>query len=383
MTPDSPIYTAESDILAELFELAPPPEAAIPKAAAKSAGYFRDALAALRRDMTSMAALGVILLILLLALVGPGLNSFGFNDQNIDRVNMPPRIPALEKIGIADGSRTLYGRRADGLGDPEKYPTGSVLAVVNRYDSQGIAMADIIVDYYRLAGANEGEYYWFGTDYLGRDLMARLFSGARVSLAIAFISVASNVVIGIVYGAIAGYYGGKADMVMMRVAEIISAVPQLVMVTMLIMVMGAGFVPIIAALTLRGWTGTATLVRAQFYRLKGREYVLAARTAGVRDITLIFRHILPNAMGPIITRAMLAIPGAIFSEAFLAYIGLGIQAPQPSIGVMLSDGQRTLLHYPYQTFFPAMLISVLMICFTLLSHGLRDAFDPTARGGGA
>jgi oligopeptide transport system permease protein len=129
-----------------------------------------------------------------------------------------------------------------------------------------------------------------------------------------------------------------------------------------------------------GWTYISSTVRAQFYRFKGREYVLAARTLGVPDRKLIFRHILPNCVGPLITRAMIAIPGAIFSESFLAYIGLGIKPPEPSIGVLLSKGQDVLLNYPYQTVFPAILISVLMVAFNLFSNGLRDALDPTKRG---
>jgi oligopeptide transport system permease protein len=198
---------------------------------------------------------------------------------------------------------------------------------------------------------------------------------------IAFLAVLTNVFIGIVYGSIAGYYGGKTDMLMMRFAEILSGIPYLVMTMMFILLFGTGIISIILALTITGWIGTARLIRAQFYRFKGREYVLAARTLGVPDRTLIFRHILPNSIGPIITRAMISIPGAIFSEAFLAFIGLGLQAPKPSIGVLLSDGQKVLLQYPYQTLFPALLISLLMISFNLFSNGLRDALDPTQRGG--
>lgn len=191
---------------------------------------------------------------------------------------------------------------------------------------------------------------------------------------------ATNIVIGVIYGAIAGYYGGKVDMFMMRFAEIIDAFPQIVIITLFIMYFGTGLFSIIMALVIKGWVPTARMIRSQFLRFKNREYVLAARTLGVSDMSLIFRHILPNSIGPIITRAMIAIPGAIFSESFLAFIGLGLQAPEPSIGVLLSEGQKNLLHFPYQVLFPAILISVLMISFNLFSNGLRDAFDPTMRG---
>lgn len=190
----------------------------------------------------------------------------------------------------------------------------------------------------------------------------------------------TNVIIGVIYGSVAGYYGGKVDMVMTHLAEVLDGLPYIVVTILFMILFGSGMFSIILALTVTGWIGTARLIRAQFYRFKGREYVLAARTLGTPDIKLIFRHILPNTVGPLITRAMIAIPGAIFSESFLAYIGLGIKPPEPSIGVLLSDGQDVLLQYPYQTLFPAILISVLMIAFNLFANGLRDALDPTRRG---
>lgn len=342
-------------------------------------GFFKDALIRFSKNKASILAFSVICVIILLALVGPLLTGYGFNDQRVDRVNMPPRIPYLERFGIADGTRLLLNRRVDGLNDLSRYPEGSIVEVRNRRTMSGVDMADVVVDYYVLNGAKD-EYHWFGTDYLGRDLMTRLFRGSRISLTIAFVSVFINMIIGIIYGSIAGYYGGKVDMFMMRIVEIITGLPHIVVVTMFILLFGTGLTSIILALVVRGWVGTARLVRAQFYRFKSREYVLAAKTIGVPDILLIFRHILPNSLGPIITRSMIAVPSAIFSESFLAFIGLGIQAPEPSIGVLLSDGQKTLLQYPFQVFFPALLISLLMISFNLFANGLRDALDPTMRG---
>ena len=241
-------------------------------------------------------------------------------------------------------------------------------------------MCDVKVDYYKFCGVPEGEYHWFGTDYLGRDLLTRLFKGTRISLLIAFFSVLTNVFIGVVYGAISGYYGGKVDIVLTHIAEILDGMPYIVVTILFMILFGSGMVSIILALTITGWIGTSRLIRAQFYRFKGREYVLAARTLGVSDLKLIFRHILPNCVGPLITKVMIAIPGAIFSESFLAYLGLGIKPPEPSIGVLLADGQSVLLQYPYQTVFPAILISALMIAFNMFSNGLRDALDPTKRG---
>jgi oligopeptide transport system permease protein len=164
-------------------------------------------------------------------------------------------------------------------------------------------------------------------------------------------------------------------MIMMRITEIIGAFPEIVVVTLFILFFGTGILSIILCLVVQNWIGTARMIRSQFYRYKGSEYVLAARTLGVRDMAL-----MPNSIGPIITRAMIAIPGAIFTESFLAYIGLGIRAPESSIGVLLSQGQKVMQQYPNQVFFPAVVISLLMIAFNMLSNGLRDAFDPTQRG---
>jgi len=346
---------------------------------AKPVGFFRDALARLCRNVPSVIAFFVIVLVVFLALFAPGFNAYGFNEQNTDRVNMPPRVQGLENLGILNGSRVLTNRRTEYFGDTEKYPEGAILSYDNIRTIRGVEIADVTVNYYVFLGADD-EYYWMGTDYLGRDLFTRLFVGARVSLLIAVLSVLINAVIGVVYGAVAGYYGGKVDMIMMRITEVLGSVPNIAVVTMFILFFGTGILSVILALVVQGWIHAARLTRAQFYRLKVREYVLAARTLGTGDRALIFRHILPNAIGPLITTAMIAIPGAIFAESFLAYIGLGIKAPLASIGVLLAEAQKNLMSLPYQTFFPAALISLLMIAFNMFANGLRDAFDPSQRG---
>ena len=240
-------------------------------------------------------------------------------------------------------------------------------------------LVDVEVNYYKYLGADD-TYFWFGTDNMGRDVWTRLWRGARVSLIIAFTAVLTDVVVGVIYGAIAGYYGGRLDFYMMRFCEILNAFPRVVVCTLFIMLFGSGMLSMILALCVRGWVPTARMVRAQFLRFRGREYVMAAQTMGVPDRALIFRHILPNSIGPIITRTMVAIPTAIFTESFLAYIGLGLAPPEPSIGTLLSTGQKVLLQYPHLTLFPALTISILMIAFNLFGNGLRDALDPTQRG---
>lgn len=341
-------------------------------------GFFKDAMLRLSKNKAAVVALILILLVSFMALFGPSMTPYTFEQQFVDYTNMPPKIPLLAKLGIADGSRMLPNRRLDGLSNTDKYPEGCILDVRNERVVNGVTMVDIEVDYYLYTRCEET--FWLGSDYLGRDLWTRLWRGARVSLFIAIVSVVTNVIIGVIYGSIAGYYGGKIDMVMMRICEIIQSFPRVVIVTLFIMFFGTGIFSIVMSLLISGWIQTARLVRAQFYRFKDREYVLAARTMGVSDRSVIFRHILPNSLGPIITTMMIAVPQAIFTESFLAYIGLGLQAPEPSIGVLLSEGQKVLLNFPYQSLFPGILISVLMISFNLFGNGLRDAMDPTMRG---
>lgn len=341
-------------------------------------GFFKDAAIRLCHNGAALAALVLILIVIFMAAFGPGMNKYGYNDQYIDYVNMPPKIPFLAQFGMADGSRVLQNRRLDNVNDPEKMPQDAILEIFNEREVRGVTMVDVKVDYYLYTGCEET--FWFGTDYLGRDLWTRLWRGTRISLFIAIISVLTNVVIGVVYGSVAGYYGGKVDMVMMRICEIIQSFPRVVIATLFIMVFGTGLFSIIMSLLISGWISTARMIRSQFYRFKDREYVLAARTMGISDRSIIFRYILPNSLGPIITSTMIAVPSAIFTESFLAYIGLGLQAPEPSIGVLLSEGQKVLLNYPFQSLYPGIVISVLMICFNLFGNGLRDAMDPTLRG---
>ncbi|MGN0801304.1 MAG: ABC transporter permease [Candidatus Faecivicinus sp.] len=364
----------------EDFELTEPGEVQDEAFKTEPVGFYKDALNRLRQSRVSVVSFWIIVVIILLALIVPEITGYSYTQQSVKAKNLPPKIPVLEKLGICDGSQLLTNRKKSSLDDEKRFPEGSVLEIVNEYDVNGVTVVDVRIDSYVYAGVPDGEYHWFGTDYLGRDIMTRLFRGTRISLLIAFISVITNVIIGVIYGSVAGYYGGKIDMVLTHFAEVLDGLPYIVVTILFMILFGSGMFSIILALTVTGWIGTARLTRAQFYRFKGREYVLAARTLGVPDRKLIFRHILPNTVGPLITRAMIAIPGAIFSESFLAYIGLGIKPPEPSIGTLLSVGQDVLLQYPTQTLFPAVLISVLMIAFNLFSNGLRDAMDPTRRG---
>lgn len=219
----------------------------------------------------------------------------------------------------------------------------------------------------------------FGTDDLGRDIFVRCWEGARVSLSIGLIVSILNGTIGILYGGIAGYSGGLADNIMMRFCELIAAIPQMLWVILLILIMKPGVGPIIIAIAVTGWIGMARLFRGQVFQIKEMEYVMASRTMGAGSIWIIMKHLFPNALSPIITNMAFAIPGAIFAESFLSYIGLGLPLPTASWGVLASDGANKLLSYPYQLVFPAVLICITMLCFNLMGDGLRDALDPRMR----
>ena len=186
----------------------------------------------------------------------------------------------------------------------------------------------------------------FGTDELGRDIFTRCWMGARVSLSIALVVALLSGTIGILYGGIAGYFGGLADNIMMRFCELIASIPQMLWVVLLILVMKPGVFPIIIAIGATGWIGMARLFRGQVFSLKESEYVMASRTMGSGSLWIILKHMLPNAMSPIILSMANAIPGAIFSESFLSYIGLGVPLPTPSWGMLCSDGANKLLTYP-------------------------------------
>ncbi|MBT2642561.1 ABC transporter permease [Bacillus sp. ISL-41] len=222
--------------------------------------------------------------------------------------------------------------------------------------------------------------YWFGTDDLGRDLFSRTWIGARISLFIGITAVVLDLIIGIIWGGIAAYKGGKTDEVMMRIVDILYGLPHLLVTILLMVVLKPGLLTIIIAMAATGWIGMARLVRGEILRLKESEFVLASQVLGGSFFRVLFKHLIPNAMGPIIVSMTLSVPGAIFAEATLSFLGLGVPVPLASWGTMTSEGLVTLLTGEiWRLFFPALFISLTMFSFNVLGDGLRDALDPKFR----
>lgn len=300
--------------------------------------YVRETINRFLANKGALVSLVVIALIVLVAIVAPIVSPYSYSDVNSSITNLPPRIPGLENLGICDGTQNG-------------------------------------VDLYAAAGV-PGEYHFFGTDGLGRDVWTRVWEGTRISLVIALIAVVVGILIGIVYGLVSGYFGGKVDIVMQRFTEILSSIPQLVITTLLIVVLQPGLTNIVIVLFITGWIDMSRIVRAQVLKFKTQEFTLAARTLGVSSRDIIFKEILPNTMPQVVVTFMFSIPNAIFLEAFLAFIGLGIPAPTASLGTMINDGYNAAMIYPYQVLAPVLVLAVLMLGFNLFGDGLRDALDP-------
>lgn len=221
--------------------------------------------------------------------------------------------------------------------------------------------------------------HWFGTDDTGRDMFTRVWIGGRVSIIIGVVCTLVMFVIGATLGAIAGFKGGLVDDLIMRLVEIIGSLPYLVIVILISLAMGRGMFSLIFAMTIISWGRTARLVRGQVLQIKNMEYVLAAKALGADTTRIILRHLLPNAMGVIMVSITFAIPSFIFSEAFLSFIGIGIQPPQTSWGALAAAAKQYIIFQPYQLFFPSLMIVLTMLAFNLIGDGLTDALDPKLR----
>ncbi|UOY94588.1 ABC transporter permease [Ectobacillus sp. JY-23] len=305
--------------------------------------YWQDVRRRLFKNKGATAGLIVFMIVVFFAAFGPMMSKYSYKDQDLNRAKLPPKVPVLEHVAFL------------GLDGVDQYG-------VDQYEKRGIK-----------------EYFWFGTDDLGRDLWTRTWEGTRVSLYIGLLAAAIDMIIGVTYGGISGFYGGRVDNIMQRFAEILNGIPFLIIVILFVIILEPGVISISLALVITGWISMSRIVRGQVLKLKGQEYVLASRTLGASNGKLIAKHLIPNVMGPIIVMAMFTIPGAIFAEAFLSFIGLGIRPPFASLGSLVNDGYKSIQTYPHVMFVPAIVISLLILSLNLLADGLRDALDPKMR----
>ncbi|MFT4145333.1 MAG: ABC transporter permease [Mobilitalea sp.] len=317
-----------------------------------SKSYWSDIFSRFKKNKGAVIGLIFIILVLLMAMLGPNMTEHTYQSQIIAHQNLAPRIQGVENLGIFDGSEKMHTS------------TGSIIQ--NKYVSEDPSVTTGL----------EKIYYWFGTDVLGRDIFTRTWTGTRISLYIALVAVIVDMCFGMIYGLISGYFGGKVDMILQRFSEILNGIPTLVIVTLLILVFKPGLVTITLALAITGWIGMSRIARAQVLKLKEQEFILASKTLGARDFFIIFKEILPNIFGQLIVMSMFSIPNAIFTEAFLAFIGLGVPAPLASLGSLISDAFKSFTTHPYMIVFPVVVLAIIMLSFNMMADGLRDAFDP-------
>jgi len=311
----------------------------------ESVSYMKDAMRRLRKNRIAMVCLYVILIIVLIAFIGPIIYPYTYAEQDVERKYLGPfEYSPAEQLKIQNGEKV--------------FP------------------------------------HIMGTDALGRDYAIRVFYGTRISLAVGIIAAIIVIVIGIIYGSISGYFGGKVDLIMMRIVDIIYSLPDVLIIILLSVAMqdlvrnsnsaliaklGAGMVSIFTVFGLLYWVGMARQVRGQILSIKEQEYVLASRAIGASPARIIRKHMIPNCVSVIIITAALQIPSAIFTESFLSFLGLGVTMPMPSLGSLASDARTGLVSFPYLLVFPAISIFLIVLSFNLLGNGIRDAFDPKLR----
>jgi oligopeptide transport system permease protein len=395
--------------------------------------YWQDAWRRLKKNKLSMLGLVGIILIILFGVVGPFLTPMSYSDQINDFKNLPPRLDIYEiapdtfvtmsgdySMILIDKNGKLIERLkeievAEKVVTDEERKDFTNIQSPSEQKKQNIEAKKNLVKAYMLDGEEvwlnytgvvdkELEHkfvftykdvettkkaksvinrrYPFGSDNLGRDVLTRVMFGARISLTVAFVASLVNFVIGVTYGAIAGYEGGRVDNIMMRIVDVINSVPLVLIIIILMVLVGnQGLWTIVMAIGLVYWVGMSRLVRGQILALKEQEFVLAATALGVSRKNIILRHLIPNAMGPIIVAMTMMIPSAVFTESFMSFIGLGVSAPQASWGTLANNALAGILTYPYQLFFPALAIAITMLAFNFLGDGLRDALDPRLRKG--
>lgn len=311
----------------------------------RSVSFFKDAMLRLAHNKMAMACLVVLVVITLIAIIVPYFYPYTYTQQDVTAKHLAPFEYSKKEQARIDAGEDVFP-------------------------------------------------HIMGTDNLGRDYCIRVVYGTRISLLVGFISAIIVVVIGIIYGSISGYFGGKVDLIMMRIVDIIYSLPDVLIVILLsvaikdvislssndlILRLGPGMISIFIVFGLLYWVGMARQVRGQVLTIKEQEYVLAARATGASAAHIIRKHMIPNCVSVIIITAAMQIPSAIFTESFLSFVGMGVSMPMPSLGSLASDARSGLISYPYLLLFPALSIFLIVLSFNLLGNGLRDAFDPKLR----
>lgn len=336
---------AEVTLTAKDFEILPAQEKTSSEVITTPALTFRqDAWRRLKKNKGALISFWALIAIFVIAFSSMFWLPYNPNTQHLQWANLAPKIPGIHINGL-NGTLNQSGARVD------------------TYANAGIP----------------NKHFIMGTDYLGRDLFSRVLYGTRVSLIIALVATFFDLTIGVIYGMTSGWRGGKVDTIMQRIIEIISSIPNLVVIVLFLLIFKPGMTSIILAIAITSWTGMARLIRAQTMSIKEQEYILAARTLGESSIKIGLKHLLPNLSSTIIVQTMFTIPTAIFFEALLSYLGLGLAIPAASLGTLLNAGQKNFQFYTYQLAFPAIVLSIIMIAFNLMGDGLRDAFDPKTK----
>ncbi len=396
----------------------------------KSLTYWQDVWRRLKKNHLAIIGLVCVIFIILFATIGPLINPKNYKSQALDYKNIPPQLTIyklgddtyvylsemlelilvsddgylIQKFDIAEADKDLENKtRTYRLYDENDVEIDSVFVDFS-YQTDPIKKLENIkysftyegIEYKQPFDKVWNKSYILGTDTNGRDMLARLMYGTGISLIIAFVAAIINFFIGVIYGSISGFFGKNTDIIMMRIVDIINSIPLLLYVILLMVVLkdswfeinvldklfgSGGLGTIIVTLVSVYWVGMARLVRAQVLSLKEQEYVLAAKTMGVSNFKIIQKHLIPNALGPIIVTMAMMIPTAVFTEAFLSFIGLGISAPRASLGSLANDGAKYMQTYPYQLVIPSIAIAFMMLAFNFLGDGLRDALDPRLRKG--
>lgn len=363
--------------------------------AGKSLGYWKDSFRRLFRNKVAFTCLALLTLLYILSwiITLTSNTSTVIEPQIIDPntgnyvnkaalTSLPPRIKGLEWIPWFNG-KSVFSIPKDNLTNPNtawKYREGTYKIKSCYIDEQKVETCKIEQDIYK-QNKVEFLYFPFGTDDGARDQWIRVWYGIRNSISIGILVAIFDIVVGTLYGAIAGFYGGtKIDNVMMRFAEIYGSIPSIVLLILLASVLGRGFSTMVIAMVLTGWINVAVMIRAQFLRFRDHDFVLASKTVGASNKRLIFTHILPNVVGQLVILAAFDIPSAIFYEATLSFIGLGLPVELPSLGNLITRGINNRVMLPYMLWIPTIVLSLILLAINLLANGLRDALDPRLRG---